>query len=245
MGMKGILLCGGNGTRLQPLTLIQNKHLLPIYNKPMVLYPLETLKSLGIKDILIVSGGEYIGGFTEFLGNGSRFSVNLTYKVQEKAGGIAEALGLAKDFANGDGILVVLGDNIFSNTQLSEVVQNGDFQTDRAHVFFKEVADPQRFGVPVFDNNEIIEIEEKPKNPKSSFAVTGLYYYPNEVFDIIATLKPSGRGELEITSVNNWFIKEGKLKYIKLRGYWSDSGTFDSLLNAAVWAQKRYLTSEK
>jgi glucose-1-phosphate thymidylyltransferase len=243
--MKGIILCGGKGTRLYPLTSQINKHLLAIYNKPMVLYPLETLKSFGIKDILIVSGGEYIGGFTEFLGDGSRFGVNLTYRVQEQAGGIAEALGLAKDFSSNEGIFVILGDNIFDNSQLTQIAENKYFQADTAYVFIKEVSDPQRFGVPVFENQEIIEIEEKPKEPKSSFAVTGLYYYPNEVFDIIPTLKPSGRGELEITEVNNWFINHNRLKYIELDGYWSDAGTFDSLLSTANWAKDKHLTSGK
>jgi glucose-1-phosphate thymidylyltransferase len=235
--MKGIILAGGNGTRLQPLTLIQNKHLLPIYNKPMILYPLETLKSLEIKDILIVSGGEYIGGFTEFLGDGSRFGVNITYRVQEKAGGIAEALSLSKDFSNGEPITVILGDNIFGSKYLSEY--SGKIGKENAMVYLSLQEDPSRFGVAVFDNNgTLISIEEKPKTPKSKYAVTGLYIYPPDVFDKILTLKPSNRGELEITDLNNFYIKEGRCNYMLLDSFWSDAGTFDSLLASANWAQQ-------
>lgn len=239
--MKGIILAGGSGTRLKPLTEIINKHLLPIYNKPMILYPLETLKALGIKDILIVSGGEHIGKFTDFLGDGSKYNVNLTYKVQQKAGGIAEALGLAESFINGEYCVVILGDNIFDNTQITAIIPECDLDFTKSYVFLKDVHDPQRFGVPIFDSSEkITKIEEKPINPKSSFAVTGLYCYPPEVFDVVKTLKPSARGELEISDVNNYFIDKGDLEYIKLTGFWSDSGTFDSLLSAANWVKNNF-----
>ena len=243
--MKGIILAGGNGTRLQPLTFIQNKHLLPIYDKPMILYPLETLKSLGIKDILIVSGGEYIGGFTEFLGDGSKFGVNLTYRVQEKAGGIAEALGLAKDFSNNEEIAVILGDNIFDNLfimHFNDFINKNVISKEVAMLFFSEQDEPSRFGVPVFKNGnkeDLVLIEEKPKKPQSNYAVTGLYIYPPSVFDIIPTLKPSNRGELEISDVNNWYIKNKKAAYGFLSSFWSDSGTFDSLLECANWAQQQ------
>ena len=237
--MKGLLLAGGKGTRLLPATKVVNKHMVPILNTPMIVYPLETLRQLGVTDVMVVSGGNHIGGIAEFLEDGSEYGVSITYKVQKEAGGIAQALGLAKDFVGNDGVVVVLGDNIFDNTQLTEIIQNGDFQTDRAYVFLKEVNDPQRFGVPVFEDSKIIQIEEKPTNPKSSFAVTGLYYYPSEVFNIIPTLKPSGRGELEITSVNNWFIDNNKLKHIELQGFWSDAGTPESLKEVTDWAYER------
>jgi glucose-1-phosphate thymidylyltransferase len=237
--MKGLLLAGGKGTRLLPATKVVNKHMVPILNTPMIVYPLETLRQLGVTDLMVVSGGNHIGGIAEFLEDGSEYGVSITYKVQKEAGGIAQALGLAKDFVGKDGVVVVLGDNIFDNTQLTEIIQNGDFQTDRAYVFLKEVKDPQRFGVPVFDNGKITKIEEKPSDPKSSFAVTGLYYYPSEVFDIIPTLKPSRRGELEITSVNNWFIDNNKLKHIELQGFWSDAGTPESLKEVTDWAYER------
>lgn len=243
---KGVILCGGHGTRLMPLTLISNKHLLPIYNKPMFLYPLETLKSLGIKDILIVSGGEHIGRFLEFLGNGSKYGVNVTYRVQETAGGIADALGTAKEFANGEEITVILGDNIYDNEQIKKIIFK-NYKSDRAYIFLKEVPDPQRFGVPVFaewedngfERKRIIKIEEKPQNPKSNFAVTGLYCYPSNVFDVISTLKPSARGELEVTDLNNYYVKNNLLEFFEIEGYWSDAGMFDSLLDSSVWAREK------
>lgn len=234
--MRGIILAGGEGTRLKPLTLVANKHLLPVYNKPMILYPLETLKSFSISDILIVSGGEHIGRFAEFLGDGSDYGVNLTYKVQRGAGGIAQALGLAEDFADDDRIMVILGDNIFENDK----IPRDDYPKENAVLFFKEVGDPGRFGVPVFkDSGELENIEEKPKVPKSKYAVTGLYSYPSTVFDIIKTLKPSGRGELEITDVNKHYIKVGKCSYEVLDGFWSDAGTFESLFRSSSWIWSR------
>ena len=250
--MKGIILAGGNGTRLRPLTYVTNKHLLPIYNKPMILYPLETLKMLGIKDILIVSGGEHIGWFTEFLGDGSVYNVNLTYRVQMEAGGIAEALGLARDFVGSDSATVILGDNIFDNYQISQIIPDVDLKEGRACIFLKKVPDPQRFGVPEFAGVEgedwstlrISRIVEKPATPPSEYAVTGLYHYPNIVFDVVKGLKPSDRGELEITDVNNYFVENGIMDFLRLDGYWSDAGTFDSLLASANWV-KSTLTLDK
>lgn len=245
---KGIILCGGNGTRLQPLTLVANKSLLPIYDKPMVLYPLETLKSLGIKDILIVTGGNKIGSFADFLGDGSKYGVNLTYRVQKDAGGIAQALGLGKDFVGKDSVTVILGDNIFNNKLLIKKLPDR-VGKDKAMLFFSEVKDPSRFGVPVFkgpvhSSGKLIAIEEKPKVPKSQLAVTGLYIYPSNVFDIIPKLKPSRRGELEISDVNNWYVKKGKCEYQWFSGFWSDAGTFDSLLSSANWI-KEHLPLDK
>lgn len=242
---KGVILCGGLGTRLRPLTLVTNKHLLPVYDQIMVIYPLETLKTLGIKDILIVSGGENIGSFTEFLGDGSGYGVNLTYKVQKESGGIAEALGLAKDFIGDETFAVILGDNLFDNKKLKGL---GFFPEERACIFLKEVPDPERFGVPVFSEDysttretgetfRIIKIEEKPKKPKNKYAVTGLYFYPSEVFDVISTLKKSERGELEITDVNNYFIEKETLDFKILDSFWCDCGTFDSLLSSSTWAK--------
>lgn len=239
---KGIVLCGGEGTRLRPLTLITNKHLLPIYDKPMVNYPLETMKALGIEDVLLVSGGENIGHFTKYLGDGSSLGINLTYKVQKGSGGIAEALGLAREFVGNDYFSVILGDNIFDNSMFEKITLTTN--QDEAYVFLKKVSDPQRFGVPEIKDGKIVKIEEKPKEPKSSFAVTGLYCYPSEVFGFIDTLKPSARGEKEITDVNNYFIQENKLNFVELDGFWSDAGTFESLLSSAIWAKNLPYTIE-
>ncbi len=234
----GILLAGGSGTRLRPATLTQNKHLLNILNEQMILFPLRTLKSMGIEDVLLVTGGNHVGGFTEFLGDGSYYGVNLTYRVQEKAGGIAQALSLAEGFVANRPMVVVLADNIFDNKGLPNSVS---LSTDKATLFLKEVPDPQRFGVPVFSGVEpnertILEIEEKPKNPKSSFAVTGLYSYPADVFKVIKDLKPSARGEYEITDVNNWYVKRGRCIGEILTHFWSDSGTRESLYTTTRWA---------
>lgn len=229
--MKGIILAGGKGTRLRPLTEVTNKHLLPVYNKPMVLYPLETLKRFGIKDILIVTGGEHIGKFADTLGDGSAFEVKLTYKVQTEAGGIAQALLLAEEFAGNEPVTVILGDNIFDK----HVVEPR--QGRRAVIFTKAVQNPNRFGVVRLEGGNPIEIVEKPSAWVSEYAVTGLYYYPPEVFEYIKTLKPSERGELEITDVNNWFIHRGLLDVQVVDGFWSDAGTFDSLMECSLWAQ--------
>lgn len=230
--MKGVILAGGMGTRLRPLTLVTNKHLIAVYDKPMILYPLETLARAGIKDILIVSGREHVGHFIEFLGSGREYGVHLTYEVQEEAGGIAQALGLAENFACGDAITVILGDNIFEDSFASAVK---NFRRG-ARIFLKEVGDPSRFGVPVLVGNRVTSIIEKPKEPPTSYAVTGMYQYDSTVFKAIRALKPSARGELEITDVNNYYIKKKAMRAEFLKGFWSDAGTFDSLAAATQWA---------
>ena len=226
--MKGVLLAGGTGSRLLPLTKVTNKHLLPVYDKPMIYYPLETLKSMGIKDIMIVSGPEHCGHILNLLGSGRNQGLNLSYEIQDEAGGIAQALGLAKNFAGNEDIAVILGDNIFQDSFDIKNFKEG------ARVFIKEVNDPKRFAVAEIEGNKIKNMEEKPENPKSNYAVTGLYVYDNKVFDIIKTLKPSGRGELEITDVNNAYVQQGKMSFSMLDGYWSDAGTFESLHRAST-----------
>lgn len=231
--MKGLVLAGGLGTRLQPLTKITNKHLLPVYNKPMILYPLETLKKSGIDEIMVVCGREHAGHFMNFLGSGKEFGIKLSYALQDKDnGGIADAIKYAEDFADNGDLSVILGDNIFDRNFKKEVA---DF-SGGAMVFFKEVADPQRFGVPVFNKNRtrIIRIDEKPKKPKSSYAQVGFYIYDNRIFKIIKTLKPSARGELELTDVNNVYIERNQLSFSVVSGKWFDTGTFDSLLKAGM-----------
>ena len=239
MNVKGVILAGGTGSRLYPLTKVTNKHLLPVYNKPMILYPLETLKSMGINDISIVTGGEHIADFMRFLGSGSEFGVKLTYKVQDAPKGIAHALLSAEDFAKKEEkIVVILGDNVFEKVTVPEEA----FNDRNAYIFLKEVDDPERFGVVRFDDKgSIIGIEEKPKVPPSKFAVTGLYMYPTDVFEFIKTLKPSQRGELEITDVNNWYLSQGRLKPLYIDGFWSDAGTFESLLRATLFMAKKTL----
>jgi glucose-1-phosphate thymidylyltransferase len=232
--MKGVILAGGTGSRLLPLTKITNKHLLPIYDKPMIYYPLQSLLDAGIEEIMIVSGRGHAGHFLELLGSGEEWGARFTYQIQEKAGGIAEALGLAERWADDDAITVILGDNIFQDKVKSAV----DSFSSGAHIFLKEVPDAQRFGVAEIKGNQIISIEEKPKKPKSKYAVTGLYIYDAGVFSVIKTLKPSGRGELEITDVNNDYVNKGMMGYSVLDGFWSDAGTFDSLLNAGILVQK-------
>lgn len=226
--MKGIILAGGNGRRLNPLTDVTNKHLLPVYDKPMIFYPLNSLLQTGIRDILIVTGKEYAGGFLKLLGSGRKFNCRFTFEVQEDASGIAHALGLAEDFVDGEDCAVILGDNIYEDDFASEI----NHFNSGAHIFLKEIADAKRFGVAEINENKIIEISEKPVNPKSNLAVTGFYIYDNEVFKIIKMLKPSGRGELEITDVNNHYIKEGKMNYSIVNGDWTDAGTFESLYRA-------------
>jgi glucose-1-phosphate thymidylyltransferase len=227
--MKGVILAGGTGSRMMPCTKVTNKHLLPVYNKPMIYYPLEKLIESGIKDILIVSGPGHAGHFLNLLGSGKEFGVRLTFEIQDEAGGIAQALGLAEDFADKGPVTVILGDNIFEDSIRLDVKNF----LGGARVFLKEVDSPQRFGVAELKNDRVVNIEEKPKNPKSKYAVTGLYIYDNDVFDVIKTLKPSGRGELEITDVNNHYIKKGKMQASMLKGFWSDAGTFDSLMRAS------------
>jgi len=235
--IKGIILAGGKGTRLLPATRVTNKHLLPIVNNPMILYPIETLKTLGITNILIVSGGNHIGAFADFLGDGSGFGVDLTYRVQKDAGGVAHALGVAKDFAEGaDSICVILGDNIFENNSIKIPSKR---KKSHAVIFGKEVADPERFGVLCANKDGMVtKIEEKPKKPLSNVAVTGLYIYPTNVFDVIKTLKPSKRGELEITDVNNHYIKRNRCLVQRIEGFWSDAGTPESLARTTQWVIK-------
>jgi glucose-1-phosphate thymidylyltransferase len=210
---------------------VTNKHLLPVYDEPMIYYPLKTLVNAGIKDILVVSGKGHVGHFLELLGSGSDFGVRLSYEIQKEAGGIAQALGLAEHFVDGDDVTVILGDNIYEDN-VEEHVQS--FRSG-ARIFLKPVEDAHRFGVAEVDgkNNQVLGIEEKPKQPKSNYAVTGLYIYDNSVFQVVKTLKPSGRGELEITDVNNYYVRQGKLSFSVLEGYWSDAGTFESLFRAS------------
>jgi len=233
--MKGIILAGGTGSRLYPLTKVTNKHLLPVYDKPMIYYPLQTLIDAGIDDIMIVSGRGHAGHFLELLGSGAEFGVRLTYEIQDEAGGIAQALALAADFADDDNVSVILGDNIFQDSVKDAMHL---FETG-AHIFLKKVPDAGRFGVAEVDGGtrQVLSIEEKPDVPKSDYAVTGLYVYDSSVFEIIRTLKPSGRGELEITDVNNEYIRQGSMKYSVVDGHWSDAGTFDSLLRAGLMVQ--------
>jgi glucose-1-phosphate thymidylyltransferase len=230
--MKGVVLAGGLGSRLMPLTRVTNKHLLPVYNKPMIYYPIECLVNAGIRDIMLVTGGDSAGDFLKLLGNGRQFGLDdLHYTYQEGEGGIADALRLAEHFADKDKIVVILGDNIIETNIRGAV---GDFFTQRrgAKILLKEVDDPGRFGVAEIRGNQVVGIEEKPKEPKSKYAVVGIYMYDAQVFDIIRTLKPSGRRELEITDVNNAYIAQGTMTYEILEGWWTDAGTFESLHRA-------------
>ncbi len=230
--MKGVILAGGLGTRLYPLTKVTNKHLLPVFDKPMIYYPIQTLINAGIHDILIVTGGNNAGDFLKLLGNGKEFGLkHINYTYQEGEGGIAEALRLAEFFAAGEKICVVLGDNLIEKN-IRKAVENFGKQKKGARILLKEVSDPQRFGVPALKGDRIIQIEEKPKNPKSQYAVIGIYLFDQEVFEIIKTLKPSDRGELEITDVNNRYIEKGLMTWDILDGWWTDAGTFESLLHA-------------
>jgi len=231
--MKGIVLAGGLGTRLNPLTKVTNKHLLPIYHKPMIYYPIETLVGAGIREILVVTGGKNAGDFLRLLGNGKEFGLkHVNYTYQEGEGGIAAALQLAEFFADGEPICVILGDNIVENS-IAEYVANFSRQGTGARILLKEVEDPQRFGVPEIRGDKIVRIDEKPAVPVSSYAVIGIYMYDAKVFDIIRTLKPSRRGELEITDVNNAYIRAGEMQFDILSGWWTDAGTFESLLLAS------------
>ena len=230
--MKGIILAGGLGTRLYPLTKVTNKHLLPVNDKPMIYFPIQTLINAGIDDILIVTGGNNAGDFLRLLGNGKEFGLkHINYTYQEGEGGIAEALRLAEFFASGEKICVVLGDNIIEKN-IRKAVDNFRRQKEGAKILLKEVPDPQRFGVAELKGDRIVRIEEKPKKPKSHYAVIGIYLFDQEVFNIIKTLKPSDRGELEITDVNNAYIENGLMTWDILEGWWTDAGTFESLLRA-------------
>ncbi len=230
--MKGVILAGGLGTRLRPLTNVTNKHLLPVYDKPMIYYPLETLCSAGISEIMIVTGGASAGEFLRLLGNGAEFGLHdIYYTYQQGEGGIADALRLCEHFAEGGPLIVVLGDNIIQENITPYVTKFRERATG-ARILLKEVEDAQRFGVPVFDGDRIVAIEEKPAHPKSSYAVTGFYMYDARVFEYIRTLSPSQRGELEITDVNNLYLRDGELRYDVMRGWWTDAGTFESLFRA-------------
>ena len=234
--MKGIILAGGTGSRLFPLTKVTNKHLLPIYNKPMIYYPIETLVNAGIRDIMIVSGKGHAGHFLELLKSGSEFGARFSYGVQEEPGGIAQALGLCEDFSDHEDIVVMLGDNMIEDSVKTAV---DDFKKG-AKIFLKQVDNPTSFGVAEVKNNKIANIEEKPKNPKSNLAVIGLYMYDKQVWDVIKNLKPSGRGELEITDVNNYYVDKKQMDYMELKGWWGDGGeSFKSYLEACNLAADR------
>jgi len=231
--MKGVILAGGLGSRLWPCTKITNKHLLPVYDRPMIYYPIQTLINAGITDILIVTGGNFAGHFLQLLGNGKEFGLKeLHYTYQEGEGGIADALRLAEDFADGGRLCVVLGDNIIERSITAAAAAYRE-QAEGARILLKEVPDPQRFGVPVMEGDRILRIEEKPQEPRSSYAVIGIYFYDNHVFEMIHQLKPSDRGELEISDVNNMYLERGLLAWSVLDGWWTDAGTFPSLLKAS------------
>jgi glucose-1-phosphate thymidylyltransferase len=231
--VKGVVLAGGLGTRLRPLTSVTNKHLLPVYDRPMIYYPIQTLVNAGITDIMIVTGGNSAGDFLKLLGNGKAFGLkHINYTYQEGEGGIAEALSLVEHFAAKEPICVVLGDNIIEGN-VADAARAYREQGKGAKIILKKVPDPERFGVPELSGQNVLRIEEKPTSPKSDYAVIGIYMYDGEVFDIIRTLKPSGRGELEITDVNNAYIQREQMTWQELAGWWTDAGTFESLLHAS------------
>ncbi len=242
--MKGIILAGGTGSRLFPLTKVTNKHLLPVGQYPMIYHPIFKMKNAGIREVLIVTGKEHMGDVVNLLGSGCDFAMEFTYRVQDQAGGIAQALGLAERFVGGDLCTVILGDNIFED-EIGAFVKDFKSQGKGAKILLKKVEDPRRFGVAELKGNKIVSIEEKPKIPKSDYCVTGIYMYDSRVFDIVKTLKPSGRGELEITDVNNAYIAEGTLTYGILEGWWTDAGTFESLLKANELANGLKLENEE
>lgn len=239
--MKGVILAGGTGSRLYPLTLITNKHLLPIYDRPMIYYPLQTLKDMGVQEVLLISGKGHAGQFLELLAGGSEFGLKISYEIQEQAGGIAQALQLARSFVGQDPFVVILGDNIFEDS-LKEAAQDFLKSSSMAHVFLKEVAQPQHYGVPSFEGDRINAILEKPQNPPSAFAVTGCYFYRPAVFEFLETLKPSARGELEISDVNDHYVREGQLTHSVLQKFWGDCGeSIDAMLEVSnvMQAQKK------
>ena len=239
--MKGIILAGGLGTRLGLLTKITNKHLLPVYDKPMIFYPLGILLNAGIKDILIISGPEHSGHFLRLLGSGKDFNAKFRYEIQDEPKGIAHALGMAEDFAEKSSVAVILGDNIFDEDFSKEI--NG-FKSG-SKIFLKEVHDPERFGVVEIRDNKIVSIEEKPENPKSNFAMVGFYLFDSHVFDIVKTLKPSKRNQLEMTEAVEGYMKKGNLQYAFVKGFWSDAGTMDSLYNAAAYMRNKAKAADK
>lgn len=237
--MKGIILAGGKGTRLYPLTKVINKNILPVYDKPLIYYPIFTLRDVGIREILIISGRGHAGQFLDLLGSGKELGVDLSYDIQEEPKGLAHGLAVAEDFADNGPIAFILGDNIYEEN-LKKPVDDFKKQKKGAKIFLKQVPDPERFGVVEFKEDKIVSIVEKPKKPRSNWMVTGFYLYDSRVFDVIRTLKPSAREEYEITDVNKWYLKEGTLTYYKTKGEWIDAGTFASLLKANIFiAQKR------
>lgn len=241
--MKGIILAGGTGSRLAPLTLVTNKHLLSVYNKPMIYYPLYTMKEAGITDVMIVSGKDHCGDFLELLGSGSRFGMKLSYEVQDEAGGIAQALGLTESFANNEKVVVILGDNILEDS-LVDHINNFKVQPRGAKIFLKEVSNPSSYGVVELENGVIKSIIEKPEHPRSNLAQVGCYMYDPQAFDVVKSLKPSGRNELEITDVNNFYLEQGTLTYEILNGFWADCGeSFDSLLEGSVFVKDSCLAA--
>ncbi len=243
MKLKGVILAGGTGSRLYPLTKVTNKHLLPVYDRPMIYYPIETLRDAGVKDIMIVSGRGHAGHFLELLGSGREFGINLSYAIQEEAGGIAQALALTKEFVDDDKMVVMLGDNIFEDN-LSEAIEEFKKTPIGARVFLKAVDHPEHYGIARVEQDKIIEIIEKPKQFIGNLAVAGLYLYDNQVWDVIKNLKPSGRGELEITDVNNFYIQQGTMKYDVLPGWWADGGeSIDTWLEANNLLARKSKTS--
>ena len=233
---KAIILAGGSGTRLAPMTHFINKHLLAVYDNPMIFHPLKTLVEAGLTDIMIITGHEHAGGFINLLGNGENYGCNLTYRVQQQPNGIAGALSLCKEFVGDDPFAVILGDNIFEDSIKPAVFHHDE---NYAQIFLKEVPDPKRFGVADIKDGEIISIIEKPREPATNFAVTGLYFYNKEVWPMIDKLEPSGRGELEITDINNNYVEFGKMKHRIIKGYWSDAGTHESLFKASEFVRSR------
>jgi glucose-1-phosphate thymidylyltransferase len=235
--MRGIIIAGGKGTRLRPVTSIINKNILPVYDKPMIYYSIEKLVSAGIKDILIVTGIEHAGQFINLLGSGAEFGIRLHYEVQKEALGPANAINVARDFAQKEKVVVIFSDNIIEY-DIKKACNSFRGQKKGAKIFLKEVSDPKRFGVAKIKDNKVLSIDEKPKKPKSKLAVIGLYMYDSKLFDIIKTLKPSKRGEYEVTDINNYYIKKGEMTYEIIDGYWNDAGTFKALLDASTWAAK-------
>lgn len=233
--MKGILICGGSGSRLRPLTEITNKSLLPVYDKPLILYPLQVMLDSGIKDIAVITGPEHMDQMTKFLGSGQHFGCEFAYKVQDKPAGIAQALGLAEEFADGDSCCVILGDNVFFS-DITPIIRNF---TKGGHLFLKEVPDPERFGVVTLEGERITSIEEKPAKPKSKLIATGCYLYDARCFDVIKNLQPSARGELEITDVSRWYVDQQEITATVLEDEWIDAGTFESLFRAAELVRQR------
>ncbi len=242
--MKGIILAGGTGKRLFPATKVTNKHLLPVHDKPMIYYPLQTLKDIGIKHIMIITGNENAGDFLKLMGSGKDFGVDFTYRVQDGSLGIANALSLAEDFVGKEKFIVILGDNLFEDN-FKERIKDFEKSGMEACIFLKEVHDPERFGVAEVKGNRIFDVEEKPKKPKTKLAVTGLYLYSSNVFEIIKELKPSARGEYEITDVNNTYIKKSKMSFYVVKGFWSDMGTFESLHKSTEFLKHKANGSKK